>query len=203
MINISSNTSSIDNCKVFDATDAFSTLYGVDNVPFKVIGCSTELFTLNAISNMTDKLNEMFYAADTSAAALRDAFSHETNVDNCKIPTPKKIYRSGKTTTVLWDDDTTTIVNLREGNEDSVYTAFAYAVTKKIFGSMKKITRLVDSIDSDQIHAREKAERAARREEQEARHKANLAKKASQEIGKKIGFADPSADSATCPTCLL
>lgn len=179
----------------FDATDAFSSLF---NVPVGVIGYAStgEKMTDEAVRDICDKLAEKL----DEAAFAGPCFA--VKKEPAGALKPVAIHRNGKSTTVIWNDDTFTVVNLREENEDSPYTAFAYALCKKVFGcGMKGIVKMVEGVHTDFIRERREAEKAKRREEQEARHRANLAKKAAEENAKKIGFANPA--TAPCPTCLL
>ena len=180
----------------FDATEALSPLF---NIPVGVIGYASEdeVLSEDVVRDIFQKLSETMAISSGS----------RPRADKLPLYTPAKyfpeaIHRNGKTTTVIWNDGTHTVVNLRDDNDDSPYTAFAYALCKKIYDcGMKGIIRMVEDVHTDFIRERREAEKAKRREEQEARHQANLAKKAAEEYAKKIGFADPAP--ASCPTCLL
>lgn len=192
---------------VFDATEALSPLF---NNPVGVIGYASEdeVLSEDVIRDIFQKLSEKLNPRPDSSQRiykLPSAYVSPphlvSNMSSHKGCFPEAIHRNGKTTTVIWNDGTHTVVNLRDDNDDSPYTAFAYALCKKIYGcGMKGIIRMVEDVHTDFIRERREAEKAKRREEQEARHQANLAKKAAEENAKKIGFVYPAP--ASCPTCL-
>ena len=60
----------------------------------------------------------------------------------CK-PMVKKIIKSGPCTIVIWQDNTKTIVRLREGEKDDEFAAFSAAVVKKLYGSNSAVTKFL------------------------------------------------------------
>lgn len=60
----------------------------------------------------------------------------------CK-PMVKKIIKSGPCTIVIWQDNTKTIVRLREGEKDDEFAAFSAAVVKKLYGSNSAVTKII------------------------------------------------------------
>lgn len=68
----------------------------------------------------------------------------------------------GEFFTVKWSDDTSTTVKLREGEQSDEYSAFLYAVGKKMFkdkGKARKYIRQKKNVFEDRV-----AERTAERE---------------------------------------
>ena len=57
--------------------------------------------------------------------------------------TPKKIIRNNRTTVVIWDDDTKTIVRCEPNKKYDVYEAFTAALAKKIFGNNTKLKKVI------------------------------------------------------------
>lgn len=70
--------------------------------------------------------------------------SLDANEDLKERFTPERIMKSGKKTTVLWADGSTTTVKLQDGDEPDDYDAFTAALAKKIFGSNSKLKKVID-----------------------------------------------------------
>lgn len=56
----------------------------------------------------------------------------------------KKIIQNNNVTIVFWEDNTKTIVKLKDGEQNDVYTAFAMAVMKKIYGGTQTWQGIVE-----------------------------------------------------------
>ena len=77
----------------------------------------------------------------------------------------------GEFFTVVWRDETTTTVKLMEGDTSDEYTAFLYALGKKMFGdkgTARKFVAEKKSVFEDRM-AKKSAEKEARRREQALR----------------------------------
>lgn len=59
------------------------------------------------------------------------------------VPKVKKIIKNKRTTIVLWEDGTKTMVRRAEGTEDDEYFAFASALAKKVYGNNSRIHKLL------------------------------------------------------------
>ena len=73
----------------------------------------------------------------------------------------------GEFFTVKWSDDTSTTVKLREGEQSDEYTAFLYAVGKKMFkdkGKARKYIRQKKNVFEDRV-AEKTAEKERMRQE--------------------------------------
>lgn len=56
---------------------------------------------------------------------------------------PKRIFKNGLYTTVMWSDGTKTIVKRGEDEPDDEYNAFTAALAKKLYGSTSAVKRIV------------------------------------------------------------
>lgn len=61
----------------------------------------------------------------------------------------KKIMHNGPATIVFWEDNTKTVVRLKEGDRYDPYAAFTAAVTKRLYGKTMKISEIVDRYSKD------------------------------------------------------
>lgn len=57
---------------------------------------------------------------------------------------PKRIFKNGLYTTVMWSDGTKTIVKRGEDEPDDEYTAFTAALAKKLYGSTSAVKRIAE-----------------------------------------------------------
>ncbi len=79
-------------------------------------------------------------------------------------------------TTILWNDDTSTVVHCGEGEKFERYEGFVMAVAKKLFGSTSAAKKIMDDNDAQlqkdlKILREEEAARAQRALEAEAHQK--------------------------------
>lgn len=89
---------------------------------------------LGTVDSLVTKINTHMTTAECINRILSDTL--------CK-PMVKKIIKSGPCTIVIWQDNTKTIVRLREGEKDDEYTAFSAAVVKKLYGSNSAVTKKI------------------------------------------------------------
>lgn len=111
---------------------------------------------LGTVDTLATKINAKVF--DTLASPLTtdyipgrgSAKSTKALIDNIVINlsvkrafSPKKIIKSGPCTIVIWEDNTKTIVRLREGEKDDEFAAFSAAVVKKLYGSNSAVTKMI------------------------------------------------------------
>lgn len=59
------------------------------------------------------------------------------------FPEPKKIIRNNRTTIVLWEDGTKTIVRCEPHKRYDAYEAFTAALAKKIYGNNTRLKKMI------------------------------------------------------------
>lgn len=96
-------------------------------------------------------------------------FIVESEEEKMFIPEVKKIIhrqskKKGETFTVHWTDNTTTTVKLREGETSDEYTAYLYALGKKLFGNKGDGRKFVK--EKKKVFEDEVAQRSAEKERQ-------------------------------------
>ena len=64
-----------------------------------------------------------------------------------KDPEPTKVIRRERTTIILFDDGSKSVVKLRDGEKDDMYSAVCAALAKRLVGSHAAIKRLVESVE--------------------------------------------------------
>ena len=64
--------------------------------------------------------------------------------------TPKQIIHNRDAVIVFWKDGSKTIVRRREGDPDDIHSAFAQALTKKLFGATTTVHKMVDKVLKEQ-----------------------------------------------------
>ena len=97
--------------------------------------------------------NTIYYSSFTWYQKCGYTIIEFTNIDFAEKPIKttlktdiKTIYQSEDklTTCVVFEDGTKVKVKKHKGDKGSIYTAVAYAITKKIYGSNKVFTEIVD-----------------------------------------------------------
>ena len=91
---------------------------------------------------------------------------------NLRIPEVKKIIhrqsnKKGEVFTVFWSDDTTTTVKLRDGETSDEYTAFLYALGKKMFenkGAGRKFVQQKKKVFEDEVEMKSAEKERQRRQ---------------------------------------
>lgn len=79
---------------------------------------------------------------------------------------PEYIEQNEKVTVVHWTDKTVTSVICGEGETDNIYSAFAHAVVKKLFGGTNAVHRVVDTHMVEYINNKKAEERQKKMDEQ-------------------------------------
>ena len=82
---------------------------------------------------------------------LGSMISHLSVMVNCIDFNPDK-----GSTTVHWDDDTSTTVRCAKGTEFDEYTAFTAALAKRLYGNNSAIRRMIHKKDSREIERTKK-----------------------------------------------
>ncbi len=93
----------------------------------------------------------------------------EKEIPAMTLPEISSIYYNmdKKVTTIVWKDQTSTVVHLGEGETFDRYTGFCACVMKKLFGSTSAAKKIMNAYDHDLILKKKAEEKAARRWEQE------------------------------------
>ena len=104
---------------------------------------------INAASNMIERHRNIFDNIYEEAERNESAFMKYLNdfrVRQSRIIdyTPKKIIHNENAVIVFWRDNTKTVVKKMEGDTDDVYSAYAQALAKKIFGGTCTVHKMVD-----------------------------------------------------------
>ena len=71
---------------------------------------------------------------------------------------PKQIIHNADAVIVFWKDGSKTIVRRREGDPDDIHSAFAQALTKKLFGATTTVHKMVDKVLKEQEPKKKKEE---------------------------------------------
>lgn len=64
--------------------------------------------------------------------------------------TPKRVIHNPKAVIVYWKDGEKTVVRLREGDRDDIYSAFAQALVKKLFKGTTTAHKMVNRVLEEQ-----------------------------------------------------
>lgn len=106
-----------------------------------------------------------------------------------QIPDIKSVVFNGQYTTILWADDTSTVVKCGNEEENEPYAGFAAAVCKKLFGSTSNAKRVMNEHDLNAIKAAKEEERQKRIEKQHAEeaaaHERKLLRQAKAIVAKR------------------
>ena len=71
---------------------------------------------------------------------------------------PKQVIHNRDAVIVFWKDGSKTIVRRREGDPDDIHSAFAQALTKKLFGATTTVHKMVDKVLKEQEPKKKKEE---------------------------------------------
>lgn len=145
------------------------------------------------------KIEGAKFAGLYRAHCAGDNYWGEPATDLLYVPEVERIITSDRTTIVLWQDGSKTVVRCGDDEEPSKFDGFAAAVLKKMFGTTTAAKKYINAHDEEVMKAKALAEKEKRRKEHEEAEKRKQEKieKATMKRARKYAEAFKKVEGET------